>query len=163
MLPSYSLASPWERRGERGNAARVQGEAAGGGVLFGRNGRTAVRSDLAIRVRRTGFRPRRANGFAAQAQVAAWARRESARVPPSRPWAALWLRAAGPRVCWLGRNGLMNRNSSCFLFIFPEIYIFDEFQLEVDANLCAIFVQRQFCSENSAIFKSFWKNNYGHI
>jgi len=88
---------------------------------------------------------------------------ESSRARPSRPWAALWLRAAGPRVCWLGRNGLMNRNSSCFLFIFPEIYIFDEFQLEVDANLCAIFVQRQFCSENSAIFKSFWKNNYGHI
>jgi len=53
----------------------------------------------------------------AQAQVAAWARRESARVPPSRPWAALWLRAAGPRVCWLGRNGQMNRycHSFCFL------------------------------------------------
>ena len=105
--------------------------------MFGRDGRTAVRSDLAIRIRRTGFRPRRANGFAAQAQVAAWARRESARVPPSRPWAELWLRAAGPRVCWLGRNGLMNRNSSKFSFIFPEIYILMNFNWK----LMQIFVQ----------------------
>ena len=68
----------------------------------------------------------------AQAQVVAWARGESA-----RGWARgcaeradgprllghfRWLRARawagrGPRVCWLGRNGQMNRycHSFCFL------------------------------------------------
>ena len=64
------------------------------GVLFGRNGQTAVRSDPAIRICRTGFRPRRANEIPAQAQVAAWARGRERR-------------AAGRRVrwsAWMGRG-----------------------------------------------------------
>ena len=56
--------------------------------------------------------------FPAQAQVAAWARGCAG----ARGWAA----AAEPgalaraRVCWLGRNGLMNRNSSEFFFYFSR-------------------------------------------
>ena len=120
--------------------------------MFGRDGRTAVRSDLAIRIRRTGFRPRRANGFAAQAQVAAWARgcagaraREQAvgRAVAARCWAAHVL--AGPK--W--PNKIVQSQFLFFLFSRKQ---FDQFELNFYDNfLYKIYPTIFFCSVNSKV------------
>ena len=127
----FSLPSPWERRGERGNEPRVEGEAPAGGFC---SGETAGQPSDPIQ--RLGFAgPALGPGgngcaaeFPAQAQVAAWARGSAG----ARGWAASrWAGCAGwrararkghgpnfggPRVCWLGRNGQVNSKVTVFVF-----------------------------------------------